>query len=187
VQQGVRLHGLVVGLFVEPHPVGLHGGAHGLAVGVHGGVLGLEPLGDHPGVEELAVRGAGHVVVERRRTPQRGRVDVAHHRAASGPPPKGDEALDLEQPQSLAERLAGHAVLPDHRRFMRQAVARRQTLAHDVADDVTRHALGGLQRPFDGRGGADGDATSRQPHGHCGPLDGSAVSLAGSPFGTGHR
>ena len=129
---------------MRPHER-FHGRASGGAVGVVGGELGNEPLADHPRFEQLGVGGAGQVEVQRRCTTEAGWVDGADDRATPGAAANRDQALNLEHPQPLTQRLSADAVLLEHGRLRREVVALAKPANDDVVDNVAGNAFGCLQ------------------------------------------
>jgi hypothetical protein len=65
-----------------------------------------------------------------------------------------DDALELQQPQCLAQRAAAGLVGLQHGPLGRQQVSRAQTRAPDVAHDPLRHQHRGLRWPAAGHRGA---------------------------------
>jgi hypothetical protein len=114
------------------------------AVGVAGGQVGGQRLEHPPRFQELLVRGAGQLEVERHRAGQVHRRRRADDRPASRPAPDADDPLRLEQAQRLAQRLPADAVLLDHLGLEWQPVPRLQAVLDDVAGDGEGDDLGRL-------------------------------------------
>ncbi len=112
--------------------------------------LGERRLGQQPGLEQLPVGRPGQCGSRASRSARGGRGRRCRPRGRPRPAAERDEPLDLEQAQALAERLAAHAVLLEHRRFGREPVAGSQLPDDDVVYDVAGHrseVLSGRVRP----------------------------------------
>ena len=111
------------------------------------GEAGAQRLEQHLRLEQLPVRRGPKVEVQRGCPGQVRRLDGSDRRPATRARLEPDKALDLQQPERLAQRRAAHPVLLAHRRLEGQAVARSQTLGHDVVHDLPGHSLGRLDGP----------------------------------------
>ena len=98
------------------------------------------------GGDELAVRGALDVEVEREHAAEHGRVHRLHDRPAAGTGLERDEAVQLEHPQGLAERAAPDVVVRHHLGLGREAVAglraRGRTMSWTIACATTSDFFG---------------------------------------------
>ena len=101
---------------------------HRVAILVACRPLGKDRLGQDPRLEQLGVGAAGEVVEERRHPTEVGGIDVTDARTAARAAPDGDQALDFEESEGLADRLPAHAILLEHGGLRRQAVAGRADL-----------------------------------------------------------
>ena len=134
---------------------------HSGAIGVRGGESRDRRFQHRLRVQEVAVPRAEEMEEQRLGLSQRRALRPDKHRTAPGPRLDGDEPLDLEDPQRLAQRAAADRIAVEHAGLARQ---HRATLeSGDVPDDLTgdghrnlvrtgRHAPAERRgRPFDGR------------------------------------
>ena len=127
----------------------LHEGGEHLALGAARGQprhpLGEDRLERGPGVEQLGVGRAAEVEVQRGGAREVARVEGSDERTAAGAALDVDDALDLEQAQRLAQRLAADLVPYEHLGLGQESVTDADAAREDVVDDAGGRGLGGLR------------------------------------------
>ena len=113
----------------------------------------------------------GRLQEQGRHPPELSRAHLADDGPAVGARAQGDDAVDLEDAQRLAQGPPGHAVEALHLGFGREHVAGDELAGRDVAQDVARHQLRLLR---------DAMTAGRLPLSHVdsclrGPTSGAAV------------
>ena len=112
------------------------------ALGIPRRQLGRQRLEHPPRPQQLLVRGAGELEVQRHRAAEVHRLGAADDRPAVRPAPDADDPLRLEQPERFAKRLRGS---PRSARPSRPPAAGEspdsRPMIDDVADDRERDDL----------------------------------------------